>query len=83
MQTIHQTTIRTTHQVIMRTKMQTATHQIAMQTKMQTTHQAIKQAKTQATHQAINTKQKKRNLSGSFFMFLTVSFLPLNIENIS
>ena len=59
MQTIHQTTIRTKHQVMhqitTKTKMQTKT-QIAMQTKMQA---VIHQIKTQATHQATITKNKK------------------------
>ena len=97
MQTIHQTTIRTTHQVIMQTEMQTTTHQIKMQAKMRTTnhqtamqtemqtitHQAIMRAETQATHQVIITKKKKGTYPVPFLMFFTVSFLPLNIEDIS
>lgn len=60
-------------QTAMLAEMQTAT-----QTKMQTKMQA---ATLQIEMQAITTKVK-REPQGSFFMFLTVSFLPLNIKNI-
>ena len=86
MQIMHQT--QTTKMLITQamhqmrtTRMQTTRMQIMHQ--MQTIKmQAMRQIETQIIQVTITNREKGPDIFGSFFRFLTVPFVPLNIENI-